>query len=62
MFPDERRKLKGEAHRLGQRAMKDRIIHMFQQYAVSHPEPVVVDELWAFVEKLREVELSDEDR
>lgn len=39
------------------RTTKDRVVALLGQWATTHPNPVVTDELWMFVEKLREMEV-----
>ena len=41
----------------GSAEMCDRVARMFAQWAI-HPNPVVADELWAFVEKVRRCSLD----
>ena len=45
--------VKVDALATGQRMMRDRIAVDIAQYATSHPDPVVGDELWAIVEHVR---------
>lgn len=45
----------------GARYMRDKVEHLFAQWATTHPDPVVADELWTFVEKLRTFLLTRED-
>lgn len=46
----------------GQRSMRDRLSIMFTQWASMHPDPVVADELWQFVYKVREVSLLEDEK
>lgn len=39
----------------GQRMMRDRIAVELAQFASSHPDPVVSDELWTFVDHVRRI-------
>ena len=39
------------------RTTKDRVVALLGQWATTHPDPLVTDELWTFVEKLRAMEL-----
>lgn len=45
--------VKVDALATGQRIMRDRIAVDLAQFATSHPDPVVADELWAFVNYVR---------
>lgn len=42
----------------GRKAMQQDFERQFAQWAQSHPDPVVCDELWAFVDKIREQEMA----
>ena len=46
------------AYREGQRWMRDHVIDEFVMYATTHPDPVVTDELWAYVHRLRAMEVN----
>lgn len=50
---DPVRAVKVDALATGQRMMRDRIAVDLAQFATSHPDPVVADELWAFVNHVR---------
>ena len=45
--------VKVDALATGQRMMRDRIAVDFAQFASSHPDPVVADELWTFIHHIR---------
>lgn len=47
--------VKRDALATGQRMMRDRIAVDLAHYATTHPNPVVSDELWAFVEYVRKL-------
>lgn len=42
---------------LGQRQMRDRIRDEFAAFAVRHPDPVVSDELWSFVNHIERMDI-----
>jgi hypothetical protein len=42
-----------EALETGKRMMRDKLACDFAIFATQHPDPVVSDELWAFVEHIR---------
>ena len=43
---------------LGQREMRDRIRDAFATFATRHPDPVVSDELWPFVNFIERMETN----
>lgn len=45
----------------GQTRMKNKMLDMFTQWAVTYPDSnsPVVDELWSFVDKMREVKVDE---
>lgn len=47
--------IKADALATGQRMMRDRIAVALAQYATSHPDPEVADELWGFIEHVRKM-------
>ncbi len=42
----------------GRKEMRDRIRDQFATFATRHPDPVISDELWAFVNYIERMELS----
>ncbi len=54
IFETDFSRTKREGYLLGQREMLDKIEAMFVLWADTHPDAVVRDELWAFVNKIRE--------
>lgn len=52
------RKTHDKAFRQGQEAMLDDLVSQFKEWAKSHPNPVIADELWGFVDKIREQEMA----
>ena len=54
LFETDHSRNKREGYLLGERETLDRLEAMFTQWAVTHPDAVVRDELWAFVNKIRE--------
>lgn len=52
LTPDHE-KVKARAYSEGVRDTHARVIKAFTQWAMTHPDQVVRDELWGFVEKLR---------
>ena len=55
-IPDHRR-VRDEGFSEGARYMRDQIERTFMQWASTHPDPVVRDELWAYTDKLRAFKL-----
>jgi len=53
IFENDYSRTRHEGYILGQRDMLDRMEAMFTQWATTHPEGTVRDELWGFVEKIR---------
>jgi hypothetical protein len=57
MSADVERLLRGKTHdrafRQGERDTLDKVEAMFSQWAMTHPDAVVRDELWGFVNKIR---------
>ena len=53
LLESESSRVRREGYMLGQRDELDRVIKLFVSWAVTHPDSVVADELWGFVEKLR---------
>lgn len=49
-------RIRQQAYTLGCRDTKDRIESKLMQWATTHPDPVVRDELWAAVEHVRKDE------
>lgn len=47
-------RIRRQAYEVGVRDAKDRIENKLMQWATTHPDPVIRDELWAVVEKIRE--------
>ena len=47
--------VKVDALATGQRMMRDRIAVDLATFATSHPDPVVADELWAFINHVRKL-------
>lgn len=45
---------------LGARAMHDKVLEQFTAWAIACPNPVLADDLWDYVEKLREVKVDYE--
>ena len=43
---------------LGARAMKDRMLRDFTQWASTCPNPATADDLWQFIEKAREIDVD----
>lgn len=39
---------------LTRQEVKQRVVFLFQQWAMTHPDETVRDELWGFVMKIRE--------
>ena len=42
----------------GQREMRDRIRDTFATFATRHPDPVISDELWTFVNYIERMEVT----
>jgi hypothetical protein len=47
-----------EALETGKRMMRDKLAVEFAMFATQHPDAVVSDELWAFVEHIRKQPIS----
>ena len=47
-------RIRRQAYNLGVRETTDKIQHTLMQWATTHPDAVVRDELWAVIEKIRE--------
>ena len=45
--------VKVDALATGQRMMRDRIAIDLAAFAIAHPDPVVADELWSFINHIR---------
>ena len=52
---DQMRAARANGIEEGQRLMRDKVIHEIGVWAYSHPDPVIVDELQIFVERLRQL-------
>jgi len=52
---DQMRAARANGIEEGQRLMRDRVMHEIGVWAYSHPDPVIVDELHIFVERLRQL-------
>lgn len=61
IFVPDHKRLRDEGFSEGARFMRQHIEKTFMQWAASHPECVVRDELWAYVEKLRELKVRRQD-
>lgn len=53
LFETDFSRTKREGYILGERETLDKVEAMFSQWAMTHPDPVVRDELWGFVTKIR---------
>ena len=53
LFETDHSRMKREGYLLGERETLDKVEAMFSQWAMTHPDPVVRDELWGFVAKIR---------
>lgn len=60
LTPDYRR-VRDEGFSEGARFMREHIEKTFMQWAASHPEGVVRDELWGYVDKLRSFKIRRQD-
>jgi hypothetical protein len=47
-------RIRRQAYSLGVRETRDKIMQILMQWATTHPDSVVRDELWAVAEKIRE--------
>lgn len=47
-------RIRRQAYSLGVRETRDNIMQILMQWATTHPDAVVRDELWAVAEKIRE--------
>lgn len=52
-WPNPVKEARAHGMREGQTLMRDRLADEFAVFATSHPNPVIADELWAFVEHIR---------
>ena len=43
----------------GATAMRDRLATMLGSWATTHPDNVVADELWQFVDKVRKLDIEE---
>lgn len=53
LFETDYSRTKRDGYVLGKRDTLDAMEQMFSQWAMTHPDPVVRDELWGFVDKIR---------
>ena len=53
LFETDFSRTKREGYILGERETLDKVEAMFSQWAMTHPDAVVRDELWGFVTKIR---------
>lgn len=53
LFETDHSRMKREGYLLGERETLDKVEAMFSQWAMTHPDAVVRDELWGFVNKIR---------
>ena len=53
LFETDHARLRREGEAAGKREMLDRVEALFAEWAVTHPDPVVRDELWGFVDRIR---------
>lgn len=53
LFETDYSRNKREGYLLGERETLDKVEAMFSQWAMTHPDAVVRDELWGFVNKIR---------
>ena len=54
LFDTDYSRMKRDGYTLGERDALDKVEAMFVQWAMTHPDAVVRDELWGFVNKIRE--------
>lgn len=54
LFETDFSRTRREGYLLGERETLDKVESMFSQWAMTHPDAVVRDELWGFVNKIRE--------
>jgi hypothetical protein len=54
LFDTDYSRMKRDGYTLGERDALDKVEAMFSQWAMTHPDAVVRDELWGFVNKIRE--------
>lgn len=47
-------RIRKQAYSLGVRETRDNMMQTLMQWATTHPDPVVRDELWAVAEKIKE--------
>lgn len=53
LFETDFSRTKREGYILGERETLDKVEAMFSQWAMTHPDAIVRDELWGFVNKIR---------
>lgn len=53
LFETDYSRMKRDGYILGERDTLDKVEAMFSQWAMTHPDAVVRDELWSFVNKIR---------
>jgi len=53
IFETDFSRTRREGYLLGERETLDKVEAMFSQWAMTHPDAVVRDELWGFVNKIR---------
>ena len=53
LFETDFSRTKREGYLLGERETLDKVEALFSQWAMTHPDAVVRDELWGFVNKIR---------
>ena len=49
---------RNEGRKVGQREMRDRVRDEFARFATRHPDPVISDELWTFVNYIERMEVT----
>ena len=49
---------KHNAQYQGAMIMRQQIVDQFAQFATTHPDPVVANELWEFVDKIRAMKVN----
>ena len=54
LFDTDYSRMKRDGYTLGERDALDKVEAMFVQWAMTHPDAVVRDELWGFVSKIRQ--------
>lgn len=58
IFETDYSRTKRDGYLIGKRDTLDAMEQMFTQWAITHPNDVVRDELWQFVERIRR-EITD---